>query len=79
MLYKCENAYGSGPCISTGTSYTAYSIVTKTVTSVPAASYSATTMAADLTAGFALTTSIPIPAVPTSYFPGLAPISAKLG
>jgi rhamnogalacturonan hydrolase len=79
VLYKCENAYGSGPCISTGTSYTAYSIVTKTVTSVPAASYSATTMAADLTAGFALTTSIPIPTVPTSYFPGLAPLSAKLG
>lgn len=29
-------------------------------------------MAADLTAGFGLTTSIPIPAIPTSFYPGLA-------
>ena len=41
--------------------------------------YSITTMAADLKAGFGLSTSIPIPAVPTSFYPGLAPISAKLG
>jgi rhamnogalacturonan hydrolase len=40
--------------------------------------YSITTMAADLKAGFGISASIPIPAVPTSYYPGLAPISAKL-
>jgi rhamnogalacturonan hydrolase len=34
VLYKCENAYGSGPCLSTGADYTAYSITTHTVTSV---------------------------------------------
>jgi rhamnogalacturonan hydrolase len=33
-LYKCENAYGSGLCLNTGTSHTAYSITTNTVTSV---------------------------------------------
>ncbi|KAH8800026.1 pectin lyase fold/virulence factor [Hyaloscypha sp. PMI_1271] len=77
VLYKCENAYGSGPCLSTGTSHTAYAITTRTVTSV--ASYTITKMAADLTAGFGLTTSIPIPAIPTSFYPGLAPSSALLG
>ncbi|TVY84860.1 Rhamnogalacturonase A [Lachnellula suecica] len=81
VLYKCENAYGAGGCVKTATasSYTAWAITTKTVTSVPVASYSATTMAADLTAGFALTASIAIPTVPSSFYPGLAPLSAKLG
>ena len=37
VLYKLENAYGSGGGLSAGTSYTSYAIVTKTVTSVPAA------------------------------------------
>jgi rhamnogalacturonan hydrolase len=32
VLYKCENAYGSGPCLSSGASHTAYAIETKTVT-----------------------------------------------
>jgi rhamnogalacturonan hydrolase len=95
VLYKCENAYGSGPCLSSGASHTAYAIQTKTVTAVTYvletlpimefqlirgnSGYSITTMAADLKAGFGLSTSIPIPAVPTSFYPGLAPISAKLG
>ncbi|TVY36187.1 Rhamnogalacturonase A [Lachnellula occidentalis] len=79
VLYKAENAYGTGGGLNTGASYTTYAVVTKTVTSVPAASYAITTMAADLTAGFAITASIPIPAVPTSFYPGLSPISAKLG
>jgi rhamnogalacturonan hydrolase len=35
-------------------------------------------MAADLTAGFAITASIPIPTVPTTFYPGLTPISARL-
>jgi len=77
VLYKCENAYGSGGCLNTGSSHTAYAVTTKTVTSV--ASYTPTTMPGELTAGYGLTTSIPIPAVPTTFFPGLAPISAKLG
>jgi rhamnogalacturonan hydrolase len=33
----------------------------------------------DLAAGFALTESIPIPTIPTSFFPGAAPASALLG
>lgn len=78
VLYKLENAYGSGGGLATGTSHTSYGIVTKTVTSVPAASYTVTTMPGELTAGFALTASIPIPTVPTSYYPGLTPLSARL-
>ncbi len=79
ILYKCENAYGSGACLKSGSSHTSYAETTSTVTTVPASSYSATTMAADLTAGFALTTSIPIPAIPTSFYPGLKPSSSLLG
>ncbi|KAH6680504.1 pectin lyase fold/virulence factor [Halenospora varia] len=79
ILYKCENAYGSGGCLNTGTSHTTYAVSTKTVTSVPAASYSASTMAADLTAGFGTTASIAIPTVPTSFFPGATPVKARLG
>ncbi|KAF4624337.1 hypothetical protein G7Y89_g13834 [Cudoniella acicularis] len=77
VLYKCENAYGSGGCLNTGSGDTSYAETTMTVTSV--ASYTITTMTADLTAGFALTASIPIPTVPTTFFPGLAPSSARLG
>ncbi|RDW66715.1 rhamnogalacturonase A [Coleophoma crateriformis] len=77
VLYKCENAYGSGGCLKSGSSYTTYAVTTETVTSVASATYTA--MAADLTAGFGLTTSIAIPAIPTSFFPGLAPSSSLLG
>lgn len=48
VLYKDENAYGSGGNLKAGTSYTAYAEVTATVTSVPAASYAVTTMPGEL-------------------------------
>lgn len=35
VLYKCENAYGSGGCLKSGSSYTTYAETTQTVTSVP--------------------------------------------
>lgn len=35
-LYKCNNAYGSGPCLRSGTTYTTYTS-TGTVTSMPTA------------------------------------------
>lgn len=34
VLYKCENAFGSGGCLKSGTSHTAYAVTTQTVTSV---------------------------------------------
>lgn len=36
-LYKCANAYGSGGCLKSGSSHTAYAVTTQTVTTVPAA------------------------------------------
>lgn len=66
--YKCENAWGSGGCLKSGGS-SAYDIVTQTISSAPSG-YSARTMPSDLASGFALTASIPIPAVPTTFYPG---------
>jgi len=33
--YKCFNAFGSGGCLKSGTSYTSYATVTQTVTAAP--------------------------------------------
>lgn len=71
--YLCENAYGSGPCVHTGSDYTTYT-TTATVTTM--SDYTYTTMPGELSSGLGLTTSIAIPAVPTSFFPGLTPTSA---
>ncbi|KAH8673320.1 pectin lyase fold/virulence factor [Xylariales sp. PMI_506] len=74
VLYVCQNAYGSGACMESSgtTSYT----TTQTVTSV--SGYSVATMANELTTGFDISSSIPIPTMPQSFFPGSAPISAIL-
>ena len=76
VLQKCANSYGTGGCLNTGKSYTAYVTTTKTLTSV--ASYSATTMPGEITVGLGITKSIDIPAVPTTYFPGATPAKALL-
>ncbi|KAJ6020389.1 hypothetical protein N7540_005893 [Penicillium herquei] len=76
--YLCENAYGSGYCVSNSTDTTA--TYTTTLYASPSPSgYSAPTMAADLTAGFGVTLSIPIPTIPTSFYPGVTPKSALAG
>jgi rhamnogalacturonan hydrolase len=36
-------------------------------------------MAADLTTAFGFTVPIPVPTIPTSFFPGQTPISSLLG
>jgi rhamnogalacturonan hydrolase len=33
--YKCENAYGSGGCLNTGSSHTSYAVSTSTIKSAP--------------------------------------------
>ncbi|KAI0745323.1 rhamnogalacturonase [Earliella scabrosa] len=74
-IVKCENAYGSGvSCIRSGSSHTAYSVVTQSVTRPPGYS-TPTTMAGDLASGFATNAAIPTPTIPTSFFPGLPQIS----
>ena len=72
--YLCESAYGSGFCLrpdsESKTSYT----TTTTVSAAPSG-YSAPTMAADLKNSFGTTASIPIPTIPTSFYPGATPVS----
>ncbi|KAL1970633.1 hypothetical protein VTN77DRAFT_4277 [Rasamsonia byssochlamydoides] len=71
---ECESAYGSGFCLDTSDDYTSYAVVTQWQTTPPSG-YAAPTMAADLTAGFGTTEPIPIPTIPTSFYPGVTPIS----
>lgn len=75
--YSCQSAYGSGFCLKDSDDHAAYSASTTTVSSAPSG-YSATTMAADLTAAFDTTLSIPIPTIPTSFYPGATPYSALM-
>ncbi|RAH70499.1 rhamnogalacturonase A [Aspergillus aculeatinus CBS 121060] len=74
--WTCENAYGSGACLESdghaGDSYT----TTTTITATPA--YSTSTMADDLSTPFPSTQSFTIPTVPTSFYPGVTPISSLL-
>ncbi|EDO04556.1 hypothetical protein SS1G_07039 [Sclerotinia sclerotiorum 1980 UF-70] len=75
-IYKCENAWGDGGCLVHGSAHTAYAIVTQTVSSAPSG-YSAAKMPNDLAAGYALTASIPIPTIPTTFFPGQVPATKR--
>ncbi|TDZ36682.1 putative rhamnogalacturonase B [Colletotrichum spinosum] len=74
IVDKCSNAFGKGHCLRTGSGTYTSTATTKTVTD-----YAAATMPGVITAGLGLTTPIPIPAVPTTYFPGQKPLSALLG
>ncbi|CAK7214192.1 hypothetical protein SBRCBS47491_002065 [Sporothrix bragantina] len=80
-VYKCSNAYGNGGCLKAGgldgKALAAYAVTTVTVASAPAG-WNAPTMAADLTT-LGLSSSIPIPAVPTTFFPGATPYSQLAG
>ncbi|EPS30977.1 putative rhamnogalacturonase [Penicillium oxalicum 114-2] len=69
----CNNAYGSGSCLRSGKGGS-YS-TTVTVNSAPTGYY-APKMAADLQAAFGTDSPIPIPTIPTSFYPGQTPIKA---
>lgn len=75
VLYVCQNAYGDGACLVSGDAAGAYT-TTQTVTS--SGDYSYTTMGNELSTGFDISSSIPIPTMPASFYPGKAPISAFL-
>ncbi|KAH8904279.1 Rhamnogalacturonase A [Coniochaeta sp. PMI_546] len=75
--YKCSSSFGSGGCLRAGQAYSSYAVSTVTVAATPAG-WSAPTMAADLT-NLPLTTSIDIPTIGTSFFPGATPYSKLLG
>ncbi|TAQ90585.1 hypothetical protein B7494_g1119 [Chlorociboria aeruginascens] len=75
MHYYCESAYGSGYCLKSGSgsSYT----TTQSIASAPTG-YSGAKMADDLPSGLGLSVSIAIPTIPTSFYPGVTPISKLL-
>ncbi|KAH8887671.1 rhamnogalacturonase [Thozetella sp. PMI_491] len=76
VLYKCANAFGAGGCLRNGAA-SSYPVSTMTVAATPAG-WAAPTMAADLTT-LPLSSSIEIPAIPTSFYPGATPYSKLLG
>ncbi|KAJ4396094.1 hypothetical protein N0V93_000311 [Gnomoniopsis smithogilvyi] len=75
VLYVCQNAYGDGACLVSGDSTGTYT-TTQTVTT--SGDYSYQTMENELTTGYDISSSIPIPTMPASFYPGKAPISAFL-
>ncbi|KAI9699588.1 MAG: hypothetical protein M1820_007087 [Bogoriella megaspora] len=74
--YSCRSAYGSGACLKSG-SGGSYAVTTSTIKAAPTG-YSAATMPGDLATGFGTASSIAIPTIPTSFYPGATQIS-KLG
>lgn len=75
--YTCRSAYGEGFCLeASGTA--SYAATTTTVSTAPTG-YSAPSMAADLATAFGTTASIPIPTIPSLFFPGATPYSALAG
>lgn len=83
QFYSCRSAYtnskvaDSAYCLKEGTG-AKYAVVTKTVTTAPTG-YAAPKLADDLQKDFGFTVSIPVPAMPTSFFPNQAPIKALAG
>lgn len=74
--YKCIDAWGSGYCLEPGSAHTAYGTIESTLTAAPSG-YAAPTMPGQLTAGLGITTSIAIPTVPTTFFPGATPATPR--
>jgi len=77
QTYSCRSAYGEGFCLKAGTGKS-YAAVTSTVKTAPTG-YQAPTMPDDLKAGFGTTVSIPVPTIPTTFFPGATPMSRLAG
>ncbi|KAE8375531.1 RGase A [Aspergillus bertholletiae] len=74
QTYSCENGFGSGFCLQGGDGTSTYSTVI-TETAAPTG-YDASSMSNDLRTAFGTAASIPIPTIPTSFFPGATPYSA---
>ncbi|KAK3640495.1 hypothetical protein LTR56_011833 [Elasticomyces elasticus] len=85
QVYQCQSAYTNlhrSPalfCLSGGSDHVAYEVKKTTVTSAPAG-YEAPTMADDLASvPWGTTEEIPIPTMPTSFFPGTLPLKPLAG
>lgn len=77
QTYSCENGFGSGFCLQDGDGTSTYS-TTITETTAPTG-YDASSMSNNLRTAFGTDASIPIPTIPTSFFPGATPYSALAG
>ncbi|RDI84892.1 hypothetical protein Vi05172_g4996 [Venturia inaequalis] len=73
LVNTCANAYGTGQCLKSGTG-SGYSAAKTTVSAMPA-DYSAPTLPDDLADSFGTASLIPIPTIPASFYPGIAPIT----
>lgn len=69
--YTCENAYGSGTCLRSGSGGT---YTTKQTISAAPTGYAAARLPDDVTKSFGFTSPIPIPAIPASFYPGTSPL-----
>ncbi|KAL3445995.1 pectin lyase fold/virulence factor [Aspergillus insuetus] len=77
QTYRCENAFGSGFCLQDGDGSSPYT-TTLTATAAPSG-FSAPRMANNLGSAFGTDSEIPVPTIPTSFFPGATPYSALAG
>ncbi|KAL4961270.1 putative extracellular rhamnogalacturonase [Aspergillus stella-maris] len=75
QLYTCENAFGDGMCLQEGDGSSGYS-TTLTASAAPTGYSDAGKMDSDLETAFGTDSEIPIPTIPTSFFPGATPYSA---
>ncbi|KAF2685414.1 glycoside hydrolase family 28 protein [Lentithecium fluviatile CBS 122367] len=78
MVNQCQSGYGTGSCLKKGTSTVSYAVTKVTETAAPTG-YSAASMPNNLKTGWNRSSSIPIPTIPTSYFPGATPIKKVAG
>ncbi|KAI9372121.1 RGase A [Aspergillus egyptiacus] len=77
QTYHCENAYGTSFCLQGEDESTPYT-TTLTASTAPSG-YPAPRMPNNLEAAFGTDSEIPIPTIPTSFFPGVTPYSALAG
>ncbi|KAF2753985.1 pectin lyase-like protein [Pseudovirgaria hyperparasitica] len=78
--HVCRSAYGAGACLAgdgAGVS-DAYDAVTSTLTAAPSG-YVVPSMEANLQNGFGTSLSIPVPTIPTSFYPGVTPLRPLVG
>lgn len=78
QTYSCRSAYGSGFCLESDSDESSSYSSAATATSTPSA-YAAPRMPNDLSTAFGTESPIPIPTIPTSFFPGATPYSALAG
>ncbi|KLO13032.1 rhamnogalacturonan-hydrolase [Schizopora paradoxa] len=70
---KCESSFGTGSCLRGGTP-TSFAVTTTSI-GMPSGFTNPPSLSGDLSQGFATNSPIPIPTIPTTFYPGLPQIS----